>query len=148
MPSGCANSTSEPACSGTDTQTKAWASSAGTNEPADSTTDGLANTNNLYNSNPPTNPASDYCYDLTKYGYSNWYLPSVTELQTLRSQYGNIGGFQQLSYYWSSTEYQLSAQYGYQVYFATGASSYYYKSNSLYYRCIRQYNSIKFGQRQ
>ena len=139
MPSGCANSTSEPTCSGTDSQTKTWASAYGTNEPADSTTDGLGNTNNLYNSDPPTNLAANFCHDLIKTGYSDWYLPARTELNALNNQRTIIGGFAS-SYYWTSTEYNVSPYYyAYVQVFSGTTQTYVTKVTPYYYRCIRQY---------
>ncbi len=144
MPSGCANSTSEPTCSGNDVQTARYSSTMGTNEPADSTSDGMLNTVNLFNASTPTNPASDFCYNLTKNGYIDWYLPAQSELQSLYSQRTTVGGFIS-SQYWTSTEYSdTTYSYAYYVHFSTGGSTYGSKLNSFYYRCIRRYNSDQY----
>lgn len=48
--------------------------------------DGLSNTNQIVEilkprSGSATYPAAEYCYNLTHAGYSDWYLPSVMELE-------------------------------------------------------------------
>jgi hypothetical protein len=48
---------------------------------AKSITDGLANTNELVTISPTQFPAAKYCWDLTYAGYSDWYLPSLLEME-------------------------------------------------------------------
>ena len=113
MPGGCADSTNNPTCSGTDNLYKAWSAYDGVNEPADSLTDGMANTKNLLN-NPidngsasdslaPDNPSALYCFNMISNGKADWYLPAKNELDTLYGQRVLVGGFDSNAY-WSSTE--------------------------------------------
>lgn len=48
---------------------------------AKSVIDGLANTNDLIANGAANWAAASYCYDLTYAGYSDWYLPSILELE-------------------------------------------------------------------
>lgn len=51
------------------------------------------------------------CYNSNMQGYNDWYLPSFQELYRMHQtisyggSLGNIGGFEEGEYYWSSTEY-------------------------------------------
>jgi hypothetical protein len=51
--------------------------------------------------------AAQLCYDLTEGGYSDWYLPSIDELNALYTNRDAIGGFN-ASPYWSSTKFQTT----------------------------------------
>jgi hypothetical protein len=147
MPGGCADSTSNPACSGGDGFGKTWAATEGTDEPADSTTDGLTNTGNLLN-NPtdngsatdtlaPVNNAALRCFNMVLYGKTNWYLPSKDELNVLYGQKTAVGGFSS-TMYWTSTETWTNTSWVQN--FADGVQySNYSKSGSYYVRCIRRY---------
>ena len=56
--------------------------------------------------------ASEFCLDLFFGGYDDWYLPSKYELNLMYENIGqgnalglgNVGGFAESTYYWSSTE--------------------------------------------
>ncbi|MDR3425458.1 MAG: DUF1566 domain-containing protein [Alphaproteobacteria bacterium] len=82
--------------------------------------------------------AADYCASLSSvYGYSDWYLPSASELNVLYSYKGAIGNFNTGgSYYWSSTEYD-SYNAWYQQ-FSGGNQGYYGKNDSYLVRCVRR----------
>jgi hypothetical protein len=53
---------------------------------------------------PQTNTAAYMCDTLTLNGYTDWYLPSINELDSMLSMKNIIGGFQDYGWYWSSTE--------------------------------------------
>jgi len=135
MPGGCADSTSEPTCSGTDSVTKQWSVSTGTDEPADSASDGEANTNNLI-SPDPANPAAQRCYDMVYKCYSDWYLPAKDQLNALYGQKATVGGFI-ANGYWSSTEDNTTN--GWNQNFTNGAQNNDGKTNAYYVRCVRSY---------
>ena len=140
MPSGCANSTNEPACSGIDTVTKQFANAVGYNEwPGGDPNDGETLTAWLYNNNPPTNPAADQCQNLIKYGYTDWYLPSYPQLQTLFTNRASAGGGFPSNDYWSS--YQNDVNTAFTINMGNGSISTVTKTNSdlRYFRCIRNY---------
>jgi hypothetical protein len=71
---------------------------------------GAANTRRIvatYGDREPYENRPDYaarlCYDMTFGGYSDWYLPSMEELDRMYNRRGTIGGFHR-GYYWSSSE--------------------------------------------
>ncbi len=86
--------------------------------------------------NPPT--AAHICDGLTAFGFSDWYLPAYNELECLRSDAANIGGFTQGGY-WSSTEgtgiFTANARYRT---FPSGVSGYGSKSSQHRVRCVRK----------
>jgi hypothetical protein len=65
---------------------------------------GYANTNTIVSVQGGGNYAAKICYDLVENGYSDWYLPSLDELNKLYINKASIGGFAN-DYYWSSTEF-------------------------------------------
>lgn len=42
--------------------------------------------------------ANDYCENLTAYGYSDWRMPTLSELETMNSNRSSIGGFIESTY--------------------------------------------------
>ena len=98
-------------CTGTRTTMK-WSYSYEMNPGTTSTTTGTANTNTLYglngNSDGPFE-AAVYCYNLVANGKSDWYLPALSELNTVFINQSTIGNFDlsgtEVVYYWSSTKY-------------------------------------------
>jgi uncharacterized protein (TIGR02145 family) len=64
---------------------------------------GQANTTAIINSQGSGNYAAKYCEDLVSNGYSDWYLPSIDELQTIQYNLDMYGLFS-TGLYWSSTE--------------------------------------------
>ena len=83
--------------------------------------------------------AAKVCDTLTLGGYSDWYLPSIDELDSLRVHSGTVGGWPSNQWVWSSTEWD-----------ATGAMFEWYdpsftpywitnKEGNLAVRCIRKF---------
>ncbi|MDD4151448.1 MAG: prepilin-type N-terminal cleavage/methylation domain-containing protein [Candidatus Gracilibacteria bacterium] len=117
---------------------------------ASSVTDGRLNTG-TFNTN---HPASNYCQNLVRAGYSDWYLPASDanvvgtisdcgsksgELQFLYCQHKGNGsqsllGFSEIPY-WASTE--DGANVARQLYFQSGNRTSSRKDASYYFRCIR-----------
>jgi hypothetical protein len=136
-PSNCTDSAT-PACNGaTDALKKTWSGVSGSDEPADSTTDGWSNTIRLvaYDSQQ-ANAAAQYCYDMAYEGYNDWYLPAKDELNTLYGQKVTVGGFI-ANYYWSSTG--GSTCFGWGQDFNNGDQYVTNKTTASYIRCIRRY---------
>ena len=65
---------------------------------------GAQNTIDIMNGCSEVGIAARLCGDLVLGGYSDWYLPSLDELNQLYINRVAIGGFANY-YYWSSTEY-------------------------------------------
>jgi hypothetical protein len=80
--------------------------------------------------------AARLCGDLTEGGYSDWYLPSLDELQQLYNNRVAIGGFAG-PVYWSSTE--LDSSGAYTLIFANGNQYFDSKSVTNYVRAIRSF---------
>jgi len=87
---------------------------------------GNQNTIDIMNGCATANIAARMCGDLVLNGYSDWYLPSIDELEKLYLNIGegapapntNVGAFVNFFSYWSSTEY--NATNAYYFYFGTG----------------------------
>jgi hypothetical protein len=107
---------------------------------------GLQNTMDITNQGCATEnggtTAAQAALDAEINGYSDWYLPSIGELQTMYitigqgSENGNIGGFEN-NYYWSSSEnYNYFAWF---VNFYNGGSSLNDKNYARLVRIIRAF---------
>jgi hypothetical protein len=89
--------------------------------------------------------AARYCDNFISNGFSDWYLPSIDELNIMVAYQGiidnvaNQNGGQNLKqgYYWSSTEYNIDKAY--QQNFNTGEQLFYSKIDYNYVRAIRSY---------
>jgi len=81
--------------------------------------------------------AARLCGDLVEGGYSDWYLPSIDELNKLYLNRVAIGGFT-TNYYWSSTQQDLYSAWFYQ--FGSDYRSYFSKTNACYVRAIRSFS--------
>ena len=88
--------------------------------------------------------AADICANLTLGGYSDWFLPSIDELNLMR-QYigqgnyyglGNIGGFANNSY-WSSSEYVNNNAW--LQHFGNGNQYSFIKNFTVYVRAVRAF---------
>ncbi|EAZ94967.1 Legionella vir region protein [Flavobacteria bacterium BAL38] len=114
---------------------------------AQSSWDGLSNSNAIVGQAGHTSSASALCLNSTNGGQSDWYLPSVQELNMLWNNYytvarslTQISGATQLqpTFYWSSTEYGTSAA-GYFFFDYGPASSSLNKGTTYYVRAVRAF---------
>ena len=71
---------------------------------ADGTVFGTGNQNTIDIMNSCSTSAAGLCGDLVLGGYSDWYMPSIDELNQLYINRVAIGGFAGI-FYWSSSEY-------------------------------------------
>jgi len=127
---------------------QAWSNvtSAEIGTSAQSSWDGLSNSNSIVGQAGHTSSAAKLCLDLVSGGQSDWYLPSIQELNMLWNNYytvtkalSQISGATQLSNsaYWSSSEsYNLNAWY-FDFYY--GYTSNYSKNSTVYVRAVRAF---------
>ena len=118
---------------------------------AQSSWNGLANSNAIVAQAGHTSSAAKLCLDLVTEGQSDWFLPSIQELNMLWNNYytverslSQIQGASELSRatYWSSTEGDNSGAWYF--YFDGGyANNYYYggdgKANTYHVRAVRAF---------
>lgn len=118
-----------------------WKTSDTNTSGTNSVTDGLANSNAM---NTTAHPAARYCRQYTGGGFSDWYLPSKSELLleylNLRSevtdfQPGGPNAFEN-AVYWSST--QASDTQAWRQTFATGTQESSAKANNFRIRPMRR----------
>ena len=127
---------------------RAWSNvtSAAIGTSAQSSWDGLSNSNSIVGQAGHTSSAAKLCLDLVSGGQSDWYLPSIQELKMLWNNYytvtralSQISGATQLSNsaYWSSSEeYDDSAWlFG----FDYGGTTYGYKFGTYCVRAVRAF---------
>ena len=103
---------------------------------------GQANTDFIVNSNPGPEPyAASVCYNLVLNTYSDWYLPSVEELNLMyrNLHLQGLGGFAGSSVYWSSTTFQFDNQYAYAKFFSTGELATFPILDTYHARAIRAF---------
>lgn len=97
---------------------------------------GNDNTNTIVASQGAGSYAAKLCYDLVLGGYSDWFLPSSSELNELYINRVAIGGFSSNNY-WSSSE---SASGGaWEQFFSNGDQEPTIKNSTLYVRAIRSF---------
>ena len=127
---------------------QAWSNvtSAGIGTSAQSSWDGLSNSNSIVGQAGHTSSAAKLCLDLVSGGQSDWYLPSIQELNMLWNNYytvarvlSQISGAAQLSnsFYWSSSE--NTNYYAWYFYFNLGYTNYTNKLNTIYVRAVRAF---------
>ncbi len=80
--------------------------------------------------------AAQACANLVLNGYSDWFLPSLNELQQLYTNRNAIGGFQN-NWYWSSSEYD--SDYAWSFYFGNGGAYYGNKDYGTFVRAVRAF---------
>lgn len=101
---------------------------------------GNQNTIDIVNGCNTAGIAARLCYDLVEGGYSDWYLPSIDELEKLYISKSLIGGFAQ-NLYWSSTEYDSNSARMHYFNLNVPVRSYNAKDqpNMIYVRAIRAF---------
>ncbi len=113
---------------------------------AQSSWDGLSNSNAIVGQAGHTSSASALCLNSTNGGQSDWYLPSVQELNMLWNNYytvarslTQISGATQLqpASYWSSAEFVGNVAWGF--YFLGGDADYATKGSTSYVRAVRAF---------
>ena len=127
---------------------QAWSNvtSAEIGTSAQSSWDGLSNSNSIVGQAGHTSSAAKLCLDLVSGGQSDWYLPSIQELNMLWNNYytvtkalSQISGATQLSNsaYWSSSEDDnINAWY---FGFASGHTGYSGKYGTYCVRAVRAF---------
>ena len=115
---------------------------------AQSSWDGLSNSNAIVGQAGHTISAAALCLNSTNGGQSDWYLPSIDELSLLwhsrfnvNKSLSTIGGATVLpnsAYYWSSTEYNdnLAWSFDFTAGYAFSSSL---KTNPFYVRAVRAF---------
>ena len=113
---------------------------------AQSSWDGLSNSNAVVGQSGHTSSAAALCLNSTNGGQNDWYLPSVQELNMLWNNYytvarslTQISGATQLqpALYWSSTEYVNSVAWTF--FFSNGSADYSNKVGTGYVRAVRAF---------
>ena len=134
----------------------AWSNVASTliGSTAQSTWDGLSNSNAIVGQSGFTSGAAKLCLDSTNNSQTDWYLPAIDELSLLwqnrfnvnrtlsgNSSLGVIVGAVNIGYntYWSSTEDNANSAwtYGFSNGFPNSGAS---KGNSNYVRAVRKFS--------
>ena len=113
---------------------------------AQSSWDGLSNSNAIVGQAGHTNSAAALCLNSTNGGQSDWYLPSIQELNMLWNNYYTVarsltqisGATQfQTTNYWSSTEFDLYIAWNFGF---DGGNAYdYNKTARFYVRAVRAF---------
>jgi hypothetical protein len=100
---------------------------------------GNQNTTDIVNGCATTGIAAKICYDLVLNGYSDWYLPSIDELNLMYTNLrkNGFGGFSNYDY-WSSTERSDNNAWG-RGFSASGVQSSNGKISLFYVRAIREF---------
>ncbi len=114
---------------------------------AQSSWNGLANSNAIAAQSGHTSSAAKLCLDLVSGGFTDWYLPSRHELNLLYNAQFNVNKsfsitsgaveLRQTWYYWSSSESDNSAAWYFN--FNGGASTNVSKTNAFYVRAVRAF---------
>ena len=99
---------------------------------------GLANTSFITYVCSERPIAASVCSDLVLNGFSDWYLPSLGELQTMYSRlhFQGLGGFGG-GWYWSSSQYLPN--YAWNMYFGYGYVYYANKNDVYQVRAVRAF---------
>jgi hypothetical protein len=128
---------------------QAWSNinNTGIGASAQSTWDGLSNSNAIVGQGGHTFSAASLCLDLVTGGKEDWYLPAIDELSLLWHNRFNvnkslsvIGGATVLpaeAVYWSSTEFDANGAWTFT--FTNGTANYRGKSLTYYVRAVRAF---------
>jgi hypothetical protein len=103
---------------------------------------GAQNTIDIENGCTTSGTAADICSNLVLSGFSDWFLPSIGELEIMYLNIGtgsNIGNFVRTKY-WSSTE--KDDTYAWSWEFSSGYQDYNSKTSNKYVRAIRAFSNI------
>ena len=131
---------------------QAWSNISGTliGSTAQSTWDGLSNSNAIVGQSGFTNGAAKTCLDYSVGSIDDWYLPAIDELSLLYQNRFNanktissIGGATIISQnvYWSSTENMTGiGSFAYAINFFSIASGNFSKTDLNYVRAIRKFS--------
>ena len=131
---------------------QAWSNISGTliGSSAQSTWDGLSNSNAIVGQSGFTNGAAKLCLDLVSLGKDDWYLPAIDELSLLWQNRFNVNNtissivgatIVSQNTYWSSTENMTSiGSFAYAINFLTIASGNFSKTELNYVRAIRKFS--------
>jgi hypothetical protein len=118
---------------------------------AQSSWDGLSNSNAIVGQTGHTNSAAALCLNSTNGGQDDWYLPAIQELNMLWNNYytvarslSQISGATQLEQapYWSSSELVDSSTIAWCFFFQYGPANYdnwQFKFNPFYVRAVRTF---------
>jgi len=113
---------------------------------AESTFDGSANTAAILNDVNSPNTAAALCAAFNSGGYSDWYMPSLQELNMLWNNLFDVNrsmesmaGAQTMRFavYWASTEIDAIGAWNFS--FMTGQASYWDKDETYHLRAIRKF---------
>lgn len=113
-----------------------WATVNQNNPGARSLDDGKANQADIVaNKTLSQYPAFQACENLNRHGHTDWYLPSLNELNVLYGNKDAIGGFG-TGWYWSSSE-SISINARGQL-FSDGVQNNNFKTTTYAVRCVRR----------
>lgn len=133
-PGGCTDSSTPTCAGGTDTVTKYYQNTPHAYVAAISDVDGVSNTNAL--AARADTPAAKYCQDMSYGTYTDWFLPSKNESNSvLYTNKTALGGF--TDFYWTSTEGAFD--YAWYQYFGAGWFNDWDKTYLFNIRCVRKY---------
>jgi hypothetical protein len=97
---------------------------------------GQANTLDIINRCSQSGIAARICHNLVLNGYSDWFLPSKDELDSLYQHEVVVGGFANYLYWSSSEDGSLNA---WGQFFTSGYQDWYSKTITIYVRAVRAF---------
>jgi len=83
--------------------------------------------------------AAQLCHGVSIGGYTDWYIPSYAELNTLYASRDIVGGYASVAWYISSSEFGVSPAGFHGKYFLNGLESELTKAGGMYLRCVRAF---------